>query len=200
MIKVLSFQRSCKSYFRIYKDRSPNVEICCDTCNRKMHKHGRYYRSVTTKQETIEIPVYRWLCPSCRTTVSLLPDFLVPWARIATYLREAAVIRKMRGFSYGIIAQEITALRTRVSRCTVKRWWKLHLCKASKLSLWLAKQLVLSGCTEDLLLHYPNVVNADPTETVRWLQKLIPLYSRKPTTVRGTWSFLHTLLPVKHLL
>lgn len=200
MIKILSFGRSCKSYFQLYKHRSPDVTVCCDTCGQTMHKHGRYARSVTTKQETLTIPIYRWLCPSCRTTVSLLPDFLIPWARFATYIRESSVARKLRGDSYGSIAQAITALNVRVSRCTIKRWWNRHLRNASDLALWLAGQLLSSGHMEDLLQHYPNPISANSVETVKWFRMLIPLFSRKPASVRGFWSFLNSWIPSQRLL
>jgi hypothetical protein len=198
MNKILVFGRSCKSYSNLFQDRAPNVVICCDDCKVTMHKHGRYFRSVTTKQKTRAIPIYRWLCPICRKTLSLLPDFLVPWARFATYIREAAVIRKLRGDAYGSIAQSITAENVRVSRCTVKRWWKRHLHKASDLSLWLAGQLLSSGYTEDLLHRYPNPVASGPAETTKWLQTLLSIFSRKPASVRGLWSCLHSRIP-RHL-
>lgn len=200
MIKILSFGRSCKSYLRRFEHRPPDVVICCEVCDRTMHKHGRYIRSVTTKRMTMMIPIYRWICPSCRMTISLLPDFLIPWARFTTYIREAAVLRKLRGDAYGSIAQAITAVSVRVSRCTIKRWWKLHLHKASGLSLWLAGQLLSSRHTEDLLHHYPNPVTANSVETVKWLRMLIPLFSRRPASVRGSWTFLHSRIPIQRLL
>jgi hypothetical protein len=160
-----------------------------------MHKHGRYYRSITTKQEVMTIPIYRWLCPLCRTTISLLPDFLIPWARFTTYIREAAVARKLRGQAYGRIAQSITSVQVRVSRCTVKRWWKQHLGKAAERSLWLAGQLVSSGYAQDLFEHYPHPVSANPVETATWLQTLLSLFTRKPASVRGMWSFFHSKIP-----
>ncbi len=200
MIKILFWGRSCKSYLNLYQDRFPRVVMICENCGCRMHKHGRYSRSVTTKRETIRIPIYRWLCPSCRTTTSLLPDFLIPWARFATYIREAAASRRLQGFSYGIIAQSITATMVRVSRCTVRRWWKRHLRLASDLSLWLAGQLLSSRHTEDLLQHYPSPVTANPVETAKWLHMLIPMFSRKPGSVRGYWSFLHSRIPRCYLL
>lgn len=200
MIKILSFGRSCKSYFRMYNHRSPNVAVCCDACGRTMHKHGRYFRSVTTTREIITIPIYRWVCPLCRITISLLPDFLIPWARFATYIRESTVAKILRGESYGGIARSITALSVRVSRCTVRRWWKRHIQRASALSLWLSGQLLFSGHTEDLLQHYPSPVTATPIETVKWLRMLIPLFTRKPASVRGSWSFLHSRIPRRYLL
>lgn len=82
--------RFCKAYLRLYKDQGPDVKLCCKDCNRKLHKHGRYFRWVASKCEHILIPIYRWLCPNCGTTVSLFPDFLIPWARFTKWVRESA--------------------------------------------------------------------------------------------------------------
>lgn len=73
MIKILSFGRSCKAYFRLYRSDGSHMKLCCDHCSHSLHKHGRYYRWVTTKRETFQIPIYRWLCPHCRTTVHYCP-------------------------------------------------------------------------------------------------------------------------------
>ncbi|WP_372775682.1 DUF6431 domain-containing protein [Paenibacillus sp. 79R4] len=62
-----------------------------------MHKHCRYWREVATKKEVARIPVYRWYCPDCKITFSLLPDFLVPWARHTTWVRESAITANTRG-------------------------------------------------------------------------------------------------------
>jgi Domain of unknown function (DUF6431) len=48
--------------------------------------HGFYYRTVVDVEFDDSIPVRRYLCRLCRRTVSLLPDFLLP------YLRHSIVI------------------------------------------------------------------------------------------------------------
>ncbi|SHE10497.1 Uncharacterised protein [Chlamydia abortus] len=70
MYKILSFGRSCKAYLRNYKDSGPNVTLCCENCGHRLHKHGRYYRYVAGKTEYLRIPIYRWLCPKCDTSVN----------------------------------------------------------------------------------------------------------------------------------
>jgi Domain of unknown function (DUF6431) len=48
--------------------------------------HGFYYRTVVDVEFDESIPVRRYLCRLCRRTVSLLPDFVLP------YLRHSIVI------------------------------------------------------------------------------------------------------------
>src|SRR5690606_26418243 len=168
MNKILSFGRSCKSYFRLYKDRGPQLILCCDHCGRKLHKHGRYFRWVASKSELIQIPIYRWLCPDCGTTVSMLPDFLIPWARFTTFVRESAIVRKLQGKSLKWVASSVTSTSIGVSRSTVKRWWKRKRSQLPSLALWLAAQLVTNGCEEDVLRTYPNPVAAKPEDSWIW--------------------------------
>jgi len=162
MYKILSFGRSCKAYLRIYKDSGPEVILHCEHCSHRLHKHGRYYRCIAGKTDDLRIPIYRWLCPKCGTTVSLLPDFLVPWARCATWIREGAIKRKRLGQSFRRIAETVISPRIGLSPRTIKRWWYRHLARAADASLWLARELVRSGCEADLLLLFPNPVSSDP--------------------------------------
>jgi hypothetical protein len=195
MTKVLNFGRSCKAYLRMYEDRSPDVKICCEDCGRHLHKHGRYNRSVTTKQEIIQIPIYRQYCPDCRKTISVLPDFLVPWARFATWVREAAMIRRRMGFTYRQTIESTTTVALRYSRRTLNRWWKGYILKAISVTQWVAGQLVASGFDDDLLRMYPAKITPTPVDTLCWLDKLLIIYSPVRSWRRGYWAFLNTQLP-----
>lgn len=200
MNKILSFGRSCKAYFRLYRNQSPNVKLCCQDCGRTLHKHGSYLRWVTGKRERIQLPIYRWLCPHCGVTVSLLPDFLVPWARFTTWVREAAIVRKRQGRSFRRIAETITTPVIGLSRNTVKRWWKRYLIQAATTSLWIASQLTAAGDEADLLHLHPKPVNASPIETALWLEQLQKRYTSEQHDLRGYWSFINTRAPYGHHL
>lgn len=200
MIKILSFGRSCKAYFRLYSNRSPDVSICCDDCGQKLHKHGHYLRWAVSKQNMIQIPVYRWLCPNCRKTVSLLPDFLIPWARFTTWTREAAISRKRNGFSWRRITETIATPNIGLSPRTVKRWWKRHLIQAAFTSLWIARQLVATGLEDDLLQMHPYPISATAEDTLLWLDQLYIFDAPRPSRLRGYWSFLNVRLPRSCLL
>jgi len=179
----------------MYENRSPDVLICCEDCGRHLHKHGRYARWVATKNETIRIPIYRQHCPDCGKTISLLPDFLVPWARFASWVREAAMTRRQKGFTWQQAAESTTTPAIRYSRRTLKRWWKRYLHRAASAALWIAGQLVSSDFDSDLLRIYPAKVAPTSADTLSWLEKLISVYSPAGSWRRGYWPFLNTRLP-----
>lgn len=195
MSKILYFGRSCKAYLRLYENSSPNVSMCCEDCGRHLHKHGRYYRAVTTKREVIRIPIYRQYCPDCGKTLSLLPDFLVPWARYATWVREAAMLRKRKGFTCRQIIESTTVASLGYSRRTLKRWWKTHFLQVDIAALWVAKQLTSVGTNEDLLGMYPTKITPIPQDTLDWFEELLLRYSPVKPWRRGYWSYLNTRLP-----
>lgn len=195
MYKILSFGRSCKAYLQIFKDTGPDVTLYCESCGHRLHKHGRYYRYVAGKTEYLCIPIYRWLCPKCGTTVSLLPDFLVPWARCATWIREGAIRRKHLGQSFRRIAETVISPRIGLSPRTIKRWWRQQLARAADASLWLAGELVRLRCEADLLRMFPNPVSPDPANVWEWLAELLQHYTPRPSRLRGYWAFLNARMP-----
>lgn len=200
MIKLLHFGRSCKAYLRLYMDHPPDVLLDCEDCGCRLHKHGRYYRSVTTKREMLRIPIYRQYCPDCGTTVSLLPDFLVPWARCVTWVREAAMVRRQKGFTWRQILTSTASPSVRYSRRTLKRWRKRYEQKAASAAMRLASQLTRAGYDGDLLGMYPEKINPGPADTLNWLQKLLSIYCPVKPWRRGYWAFLNTRLPVAEQL
>ncbi|MDQ0114111.1 DUF6431 domain-containing protein [Paenibacillus harenae] len=200
MSKILHFGRSCKAYLRLYEERAPEIKLCCEECGRSLHKHGRYYRMVTTKHCFYRIPIYRLYCPDCGKTISLLPDFLVPWARYATWVREAVITRKIQGRSYRQVRKTTTVPAVRFSLSTMKRWWKRHIHTASSVALWIAEQLTLFSSDRDLLRMYPSHVAAKPVDTLLWLQQLLSLYTPVHPWRQGYWALLNSRMPGVHLL
>jgi Domain of unknown function (DUF6431) len=196
MTKILHFGRSCKAYLRLYESSTPNISICCEDCGHHLHKHGRYYRVVATKRELFRIPIYRQYCPDCGKTISLLPDFLVPWARCATWVREAAMIRRWKGFTHRRNIESTSVATLRYSRRTLKRWWKAYILKVDAVALWIAKQLTSQMNAEDLLHLYPAKIAPTSEDTMDWLEELLLRYSPAKPWRRGYWSPLNRHLPV----
>lgn len=101
MTKIFSLGKNWKVYLKEYARKRPELAFTCanEQCGnqRDLYKHGRYFRTVWTKHRWFQIPIYRWRCPVCGGTLSVLPDFLVPRARFVTPVREAAVKRKAQG-------------------------------------------------------------------------------------------------------
>jgi len=52
----------------------------CPAChaNVRLYRHGFYVRNVLTRYSEYRIVICRYLCRSCRVTISLLPSFLLP--------------------------------------------------------------------------------------------------------------------------
>lgn len=200
MTKILHFGRSCKAYLRLYEDSTPIISMCCENCGRRLHKHGRYFRLVATKRELLRIPIYRQYCPNCGKTISLLPDFLVPWARCVTWVREAALLRRRRGFTHRLNIESTAVAALRYSLRTLKRWWKAYILKVDAVALWIAKQLTSGLNAEDLLHLYPSKTAPTTQDTMDWLEELLTLYSPVKPWRRGYWSSLNLQLPITMLL
>lgn len=76
------------------------VERRCPECKtRSLARHGSYARWVYFLQERQQIQVFRLRCRPCRLTVTLLPEFLLPHARYALGIVQAAVDAHLGGIS-----------------------------------------------------------------------------------------------------
>lgn len=202
--RILPFRKTLKSYLKEYGEKRPIVSLCCPnkSCNKRtLYKHGRYYRYATTKYQCIPIPIYRWYCPLCGKTVSLFPDFLIPWARVVTTSREAAFNRRRKGVSFQKISQGIVSPSIGgISATTIKRWWNRYLAQVDCTSIWVAGRLIQFGEKEDLLRLHSKGVNSTPLDTLEWfyflLQKYVHYFQFSPLMM-GYLSFLNTHLPAK---
>lgn len=60
----------------------------CPLCQARscLLAHGFYYRTLVHKGFDDSIPIRRYLCRDCRRTVSLLPDFALPYLRHSTVI------------------------------------------------------------------------------------------------------------------
>ena len=60
----------------------------CPLCQARscLLAHGFYYRTLVHKDFDDSIPIRRYLCRDCRRTVSLLPDFALPYVRHSTVI------------------------------------------------------------------------------------------------------------------
>ena len=66
MMIVLPLLVTIKGYLEEYGNKSPDIEIACPYCGRRLRRHGRYFRRVVLGTVLYRIPVYRRLCPRCR--------------------------------------------------------------------------------------------------------------------------------------
>jgi hypothetical protein len=103
--------------------------------------------------------------------------------------------RRTQGMTWRQTALSTTIPAVRYSKPTLKRWWKRCLEKAEHAAMWIARELVSSGYTEDLIAMYPEKVTPQPTDTLYWLQKIQTLYCPVKPWKRGYWAFLNVRLP-----
>ncbi|MCL6558203.1 MAG: DUF6431 domain-containing protein [Firmicutes bacterium] len=204
MIKILFLGKNCNAYCKRYGEKRPELQFTCEKpgCNcRVLHEHGCFWRTAVTKRRQFKLPIYRWRCPVCGQTVSVLPDFLVSRGHFVTQVREAALKRRQLGQSFKQIAKGVASAAVGcIHEKTVKRWWTRHLAKAGDAALWVAAELIRFGVDEDLLCLHSRGVNPSPVDTVRWLDVLLQRYLRLlglgPSLLRGRFSLINTLLPV----
>lgn len=203
MIRILPLGKNCKKYLRRHGSERPKLNFTCENeeCNhRVLHEHGHYFRTAVTKHQQFRIPIYRWCCPECGQTLSILPDFLVPWGHFVTPVREAALKRKAQGSGFGRVAQGVVSAKAGgVCPRTIKRWWNRHFHKASDASQWVAGELIQAGVNEDLLRLHSQGVNPTPLDTVRWfttlVQKYLHMLGQSSSPLMGYFVFLNTRLP-----
>lgn len=197
---------NCLRYLKRYGQKRPQFLFNCqneDCCGQVMYGHGSYFRMAVFKHKYYRLPVYRWCCPNCGHTISVLPDFLTPGGHFALPVREAALKRKASGQSWQKIADGIAQVGG-ISRRTIKRWWQCYLYKAAGAAQWLSAELIRSGVNEDLLRLHTGGVNPTPLDTVHWLttlvRKYLSLLGLNPKPVMGYFKFLNTKLPEGKLI
>lgn len=81
MIIIYEANLSVEEYARLGMNNNfPELDRC-PRCHGvvKLLRHGFYRRYAIEEEKQYHIPICRLKCPSCRKTVSLLPDFLLPY-------------------------------------------------------------------------------------------------------------------------
>jgi len=190
---------------RQYAAKRPALAFTCanEQCHRQrnLHHHGHYVRTAFTKHRRFAIPIYRWRCPACGRTLSLLPDCLVPWARFVTPVREAAIKRKARGQGFQRVAAGVASPAVSgLSPSTIRRWWRRHLGQVNDAAHWVCGELLQAGVDTDLLRLHSQGVHPTLTDTVRWFATLTKQYfqtlGRGSTSLVGYWGVFNTRAPV----
>ena len=69
----------------------------CPLCQARscLLAHGFYYRTLVDKDFDDSIPIRRYLCRVCRRTVSLLPDFVLPYLRHSTVIISLFLVSRL---------------------------------------------------------------------------------------------------------
>ena len=99
-----SIQRYCEEILDPDRYRPDH----CPQCNAKppLTAHGFYHRSLGDVDFDGDIPVRRYLCHSCKRTVSLLPQFALPFVRFSIPVISLFLIaRLLNGYTLQASAQ-----------------------------------------------------------------------------------------------
>lgn len=113
---VKHYQEECGGCCPYEPDTCPN----CAT-ERRLVKHGVYWRKARDGERVYRVPIYRWLCKACRHTISALPDFLLRFRwYLLSVVNGVVVARAEGGTSWGDLqAEALGAPHVR----TMQRWW-----------------------------------------------------------------------------
>ena len=163
MVIVLPLLVAIKEYLAKYGDKSPDMEIVCPRCGRRLRRHGRYFRSVVLGAVLYRVPVYRRFCPCCRRTFSLGDPpqvgacFLRPHSQFALPVHEAAARLLVSGKSPDGIAERLCQGPETggVSGRTVLRWQKRWREQAGEVLGFLAKRILSLSPGIDLTPYLP---------------------------------------------
>jgi len=202
MTIVLPLAHSVERYLRRFGQEGPKLVLECPCCaGERMHRHGRYWRAVVSRRRITRIPVYRWRCPRCRVTVSLLPDFLKPYARFLSLLREKAVWRRAAGWPWERIAHAVSSVAVSVvSVRTLLRWWRRMLDWATSRGTEPTGRIL--EVAPALALGDFRPATAEPAAVVRFLrdtgrvlhQHVGPLRQGRFRSHPGLYAFLNSVL------
>lgn len=157
MVIVLPMLAAIKEYLAKYGDKSPDMEIRCPCCGRRLRRHGRYFRRVVLGTVLYRVPVYRRLCPRCRRTFSLCPCFLRPYSQFALPVHEAAARLLVQGRSPDQIAERLCQGPEAggISGRTILRWQRRWKVGASGLLSALSERVLALSPGTDLTPYLP---------------------------------------------
>lgn len=126
MIIILPFSGGVTAYLSMIFNWYQSAPHSCPLCKGKTHRHGKYSRTVYSKDECYVIPIFRRRCPNCKVTFSFIPSFIKPYARFLNSYRfdllhlhvvEKASIKQTPSHAS-------TTGKHSVSTCTFRRWLK----------------------------------------------------------------------------
>ena len=82
--KFLNIQEYITKILSLIENIRPSKCPLCDSKRRPWH-HGSYKRFVCWGPDLFTINIYRFYCPDCKSTMSLLPSFLLPDKTYSAY-------------------------------------------------------------------------------------------------------------------
>ena len=181
------FAGSINQYWEALSDLDRYRPDHCPQCEAKqpLTGHGFYRRTLVDKAFDGVIRVRRYLCRFCKRTVSLLPEFALPWLRFSiTLISLFLVARLLQGLTLVAAAQAVfaTAVPYQRGQFWIRRFRK----QAPTLSLALASLTVPPHST-DFVIRALNML-----QSAGWITAHRFLFSQLHAHLLG-WP--HSLAP-----
>jgi hypothetical protein len=176
---------------------SYDIEVSCPCCGRKMWKHGKYKRTVHFKKRSYVIPILRRRCPTCSKTYSLIPCFIIPWARFANHIRELMGRWLLAGVPLARLQENLSTFATSIVSLKTLYRWKAKL--KAVFEQWMMDQrnrIILSGEGEMLSLYRLGISTAQECEF------FLSLFFGGTTHIPGKgrlFSVINIRLPLKEI-
>ena len=102
------FTGSIQQYLKELSDPNRYRPDHCPQCQAKppLAAHGFYHRTLVDLDFDGDIPVRRYLCHACKRTVSLLPQFALPFLRFSVSVISLFLLaRLLNGYTLKAAAQ-----------------------------------------------------------------------------------------------
>jgi hypothetical protein len=121
----VDWNSNVNKYIETFTDGCPEElrpKVCPKCESEKLQqKHAHFTRNIHTLLELVTLTIYRFLCPTCEATYSLLPSFFRKNHTIANEVQELVIARMDSGEAMMQAGGNICASVT-VSKKTVGRW------------------------------------------------------------------------------
>lgn len=149
--------KTYKDHFLHFVDK----QLVCPHCRGEGKPHAWRKRKARTKEAVMILLVLRVMCPRCRRTFTILPDFLKPYGRYIQNIREEAIIAQLAGVSAGRAAVYGPSAET------VRRWLADFKAVREEAAAALRSLLAQIG-------YYPPLGRSSFFELLRWIVSLKP--------------------------
>ena len=191
------FTGSIQQYLKRISEPGDDCPQHCPQCQAKqpLVGHGFYRRTLVDVGFDDVIPVRRYLCRLCRRTVSLLPEFALPWLRCSiTVIALFLIARFLQGLT--LAAAAIAASQSAMPYQRGQFWIRRFRQQSPTLSLALAP-LTAPAAAPDLVTRALQML-----ESIGWIPAHRFLFPDLRTHLLGWPDFLApqgrraTLVPV----
>lgn len=179
------FAGSIQQYDEAISDPDRYRPDHCPQCEAKqaLAGHGFYQRTLVDLAFDGVIRVRRYLCRFCKRTVSLLPEFALPWLRFSlTVISLFLVARLLRGLT--LAAAALAAAQTAMPYQRGQFWIRRFLKQAPLLGVALAP-LSAPAATPDLVARALHML-----ESIGWIAAHRFLFSQVRAHLLGWPRFL----------